>query len=269
MGYTNSPLVEYTKPSPNHSGLRTYAITRITLHCVVGQVTIERLGDIFAPKSRKASSNYGIDKDGRIGQFVDEKNRSWCSSSADNDNRAVTVECASDTTHPYAMNDKVYASIIKLCTDICKRNGAKRLTWISDKKTALSYTPKSDEMILTVHRWFAAKACPGDWLFSRLGDVASKVTAALNEESTVVAPVQEQTKYPSVPFTVQVLIDNLNIRQQPTTKSTSQGKTGRGVFTICKVSGDWGLLKSYQKKENGWIYLANPNYLNVLKKISK
>ena len=96
MAYTNSPLVSYTKLSPNHSGQRTHSIDRITPHCVVGQCSVETLGNIFLPTSRQASSNYGIGVDGRVGMYVEEKNRSWCSSSAANDQRAVTIECASD-----------------------------------------------------------------------------------------------------------------------------------------------------------------------------
>lgn len=185
MSYTNSSLVKYTCYSPNHSGQRTHSIDRITPHCVVGQVTIERLGDIFKPSSRQASSNYGIGSDGRVGLFVDEANRSWCSSSNANDQRAVTIECASDTSEPYAFKDVVYASLIDLCTDICRRNGKTKLLWLKDKDTSLNYTPKSNEMILTVHRWFANKSCPGNWLMARMGDLANQVTARLNGEAQV------------------------------------------------------------------------------------
>lgn len=179
MAYTNSPLVAYTKPSPNNSGQRTHSIDRISPHCVVGQCTAEGLGDWFAKSSTKASSNYGIDKNGRIGMYVEEKNRSWCTSSNANDQRAVTIECASGTKAPYEMNDKVYASLIELCTDICRRNGKTKLLWFGDKNKTLAYEPKANEMVLTVHRWFANKSCPGDWLYSRLGDLANKVTTAL------------------------------------------------------------------------------------------
>ena len=103
MTYTNSSLVSYTKLSPNHSGQRTHSIDRITPHCVVGQCSVETLGNIFLPTSRQASCNYGIGVDGRVGMYVEEKNRSWCSSSSANDQRAVTIECASDTTEPYAL----------------------------------------------------------------------------------------------------------------------------------------------------------------------
>ena len=191
MAYTNSPLVAYKKLSPNHSGQRTHSIDRISPHCVVGQCTAEGLGDWFAATSTKASSNYGIDRDGRIGLYVEEKNRSWCTSSNANDQRAVTIECASDTKEPYTMNNKVYAALITLCADICKRNGKKKLLWFADKSKSLNYEPKADEMVITVHRWFANKSCPGDWLYARLGDVAAKVTAQLGGEET--APVVEKT----------------------------------------------------------------------------
>ena len=184
MAYTNSPLVAYTKLSPNHSGQRTHSIDRITPHCVVGQATAERICYCFISPDRQASCNYGIGTDGRVSLCVEEKNRSWCSSSRENDQRAITIECASDTSAPYAMNSKVYESLIKLCTDICQRNGKKKLLWFADKAKTLNYAPKADEMVLTVHRWFANKSCPGDWMYARMGDLASKVTAALGGTAT-------------------------------------------------------------------------------------
>lgn len=180
MAYTNSSLVSYTKLSPNHSGQRTHSIDRIMPHCVVGQLSAESICGCFTSPSRQASCNYGIGKDGRISLCVEEKNRSWCSSSNANDQRAITIECASDMSEPYAMNDKVYASLISLCTDICKRNGKKKLLWFGDKNKTLNYAPKSDEMVITVHRWFANKSCPGNWLYARLGNLATKVTAELS-----------------------------------------------------------------------------------------
>ena len=176
-------MVVYKKLSPNHSGLRTHGIDRITPHCVVGQCTAEGLGDWFVKSSTQASSNYGIDRDGRVGMYVEEKNRSWCSSSNANDQRAVTIECASDTTEPYAFRDVVYKKLIELCIDICKRNGKNKLIWFGDKDKTLNYSPKSGEMILTVHRWFANKSCPGNWMYARMGDLAEKVTAALGGSS--------------------------------------------------------------------------------------
>ena len=179
MAYTNSSMVVYKKLSPNHSGQRTHSIDRITPHCVVGQCTAEGLGEWFEKQSTQASSNYGIDRDGRVALYVEEKNRSWCSSSNANDQRAITIECASDTTEPYAFRDVVYQTLIELCIDICKRNGKSKLIWFGDKDKTLNYSPKSGEMILTVHRWFANKSCPGNWMYARMGDLAEKVTKAL------------------------------------------------------------------------------------------
>ena len=181
----NSPLTVYVELSPNNSGERTHAIDRITPHCVVGQCTVEYLGRLFANPETAASSNYGIDRTGRVGLYVPEDCRSWCSSSAANDQRAVTIECASDTTAPYRMNECVYAALVELCIDICKRHGKSTLLWISNKNDALTYQPGPDEMLLTVHRWYAAKDCPGEWLFSRLGALASTVTERLSTAPAV------------------------------------------------------------------------------------
>lgn len=248
---SNSSLVSYTRLSPNHSGARTHSIDTITPHCVVGQLTVASLGNIFASSSIEASSNYGIGKDGRVGMYVKEKNRSWCSSSIENDQRAVTIECASDTTEPYAMNSTVYNTLIRLCTDICRRNGKNKLIWFGDKNKTLNYLPKSNEMVITVHRWFANKSCPGDWLYSRLGDLASKVTDNLGGGSS--------SGFPSTPFLVKVIISDLNIRSAPSMSGKVKGQTGKGTFTIVEVSDGWGKLKSGA----GWIYLENPSYCTI------
>ena len=178
---SNSKLVSYTGLSPNHSGKRTHTIDRITPHAVVGQLGVERNCDCFKDRSRQASCNYAIGADGRIGLCVDEQNRSWCSSSRDNDQRAVTIECASDLTEPYAMKPEVYSALIELCVDICRRNCKKWLVWIADREKALSYEVNPDEMILTVHRWFAKKSCPGNWLFERMDSLAYEVNGKLAE----------------------------------------------------------------------------------------
>ena len=162
----NSTLVDCTVYSPNHSGKRTHALDTLTPHCVVGQLSAESIGACF-PKGRDASCNYGIGYDGRVCLIVDEANRSWCTSSNANDQRAITIECASDKTAPYAMKSAVYEKLIKLCADICKRNGKTKVLWLGSKEKTLACEPKSNEMVLTAHRWFANKSCPGDWLYSR------------------------------------------------------------------------------------------------------
>ena len=218
MAYTNSSLASYTKLSPNHSGQRTHSIDRITPHCVVGQCSVETLGSIFLPTSRQASCNYGIGVDGRVGMYVEEKNRSWCSSSSANDQRAVTIECASDTTEPYAFKDVVYQKLITLCVDVCKRNGKSKLLWLGDKDKTLNYAPKSDEMVLTVHRWFANKSCPGSWMYARIGDLAAKVTAQLGGGTSG----DTETEYP----------EKLTEGYYRVRKAWSDSKSQKGAYKI-------------------------------------
>ena len=194
VAMSNSPLVDYTLISPNKTSPRRGEIDTITIHCVVGQCTVESLGALFAKSSRGASSNYGVGKDGRIGMYVEEKDRAWCSggkdkngnpirvngiSGSDNDHRAITIEVASDTTHPYAVTDAAYEGLIRLLVDICKRNpGIKRLRWLGDK----SLVGETDKQNMTVHRWFAYKSCPGDYLYERHSAIAEEVNRRLDAE---------------------------------------------------------------------------------------
>lgn len=237
----NSQLVSYTKISPNKTSPRNHKIDTITIHCVVGQCSIETLGDIFAKSSRQASSNYGVGPDGRIGMYVEEKDRSWCSSNSVNDNRAITIEVASDTVHPYRINDAAYEGLIALLVDICKRNSIKELKWKGDK----TLIGKPSKQNMTVHRWFANTVCPGEYLYDLHGKITKDVNARLNQGSLVT-------------YQVKVSIPDLNIRKGPGTNYGKTGKfTGKGVFTIVEVkegpgsNSGWGRLKSGA----GWISL--------------
>ena len=178
---SNSPLVDYTRISPNKNSPRNHKIDTITIHCVVGQCTVETLGNIFAPTSRQSSSNYGVGTDGKIGMYVEEKDRSWCSSNAANDNRAVTIEVASDTKHPYAVNDRAFAALLDLVTDICKRNGIKKLVWSTKKADRVNHKNGCN---MTVHRDYANKSCPGDYLYNRHGEIAAEVNRRLGVADT-------------------------------------------------------------------------------------
>lgn len=190
---SSSSLVNYTLLSPNNSGKRTHKVDRITPHCFVGQVTAERGAEVFLPESRQASCQYVIAKDGRVALVCDEDNRSWCTSSNSNDQRAITIECASDIKAPYAFTDDCYNKLIELTIDICKRYDKTKLVWISNKEEALAYKPEDNELQVTVHRWFANKSCPGDWMMSHMDDYVTKVNSRLN------SVVQPAPSAPSVP----------------------------------------------------------------------
>lgn len=187
---SNSKLISYTKISPNRTSPRNHKIDTVTIHCVVGQCSVETLGNIFAPTSRQASCNYGIGADGRIGMYCEEKDCSWCSSNAANDNRAITIEVASDAKHPYAVNAKAYAALIDLLVDICKRNGIPRLVWSTSKADRVNHKNGCN---MTVHRDYANKSCPGEYLYSRHAQIASEVNKRLG--STDTRPQPEKVLY--------------------------------------------------------------------------
>lgn len=244
---SNSPLVSYTKLSPNHSGTRTHVIDRISPHCVVGQLSAESICGCFTSSSVQASCNYGIGSDGKVSLCVEEKNRSWCTSSNANDQRAVTIECASDRSEPYAMTNAVYESLVKLCTDICQRNGKKKLLWLGDKNKTLNYSPAADEMVLTVHRWFATKSCPGDWLYARLGDLANRVTSNLGGSSNAAAST-DTTDTTETLYRVQV-----GAYQKKTNADAQLARVQEAGFDTYMVEGN-GLYKiqvgAYREKGN-------------------
>lgn len=187
MGYTNSPLVTYKRLTKNKTSPRNHAIDTITIHCYVGQVTAKNGCDYFATTDRQVSSNYVVGKDGSIGLSVEEKDRSWCSSNAANDHRAVTIEVACDTVYPYAITNEAYTALITLVADVCKRNVIKKLLWKADK----SLIGQVDKQNMTVHRWFAPTACPGEYLYSRHSDIANEVNTSLCvTEAPVVSGLQ-------------------------------------------------------------------------------
>lgn len=183
MAYTNSSLVTYKKISPNKTSPRNHAIDTITIHCMAGNLSIERCGDVFAPTSRKASSNYGVGSDGRIAMYVEEKDRSWCSSNSANDHRAVTIEVANDggANTGWHVSDKAMASLINLVTDICKRNNIKKLVWSTNKNNRVNHLNGCN---MTVHRDFAAKSCPGDYLYNMHSYIAEQVNAKLGSNKS-------------------------------------------------------------------------------------
>ena len=181
----NSPLATSRIISPNKTSPRNHAIDRITIHHMAWvMATSKQCGESFKSASRQASSNYGIGYDGDIAIYVDEKDRSWCSSSASNDNRAVTIEVANSKGAPnWEVSDKSYKALLNLVTDICTRNGKNKIIWFGDKDKSLSYSPKSNEMLMTVHRWFSSTACPGPYLYSKMQNIADEVNKRLQRTS--------------------------------------------------------------------------------------
>ena len=260
---SNSALATYTRITKNKTSPRNHTIDTITIHCIVGQWTAKQGCDYFAATDRECSANYVVGKDGSIGLSVDEKDRSWCSSNGTNDNRAITIEVASDTTHPYAVTAKAYAALLDLVTDICKRNGIKKLVWSTNKNDRVNHRNGCN---MTVHRDFANKACPGEYLYSRHGEIAAEVNRRLqgasNGGGVVVTPTAAEkptggtTGATVTPYHVRVKITNLNIRKGPGTNYGATSYIQPGIYTIVaestgKGAAKWGKLKSGA----GWISL--------------
>lgn len=173
MAYTNSGLATYRRISSDRGSRGGHAIDTITIHCSVGGINnpAKACVDYFATTWKQVSSNYCVGGDGSIGISVDECDRSICSCSVSNDSRAVTIEVASDTVYPYKVTDKAYKATILLCTDICKRNNIPKLLWKNNK----NLIGKISQQNMTLHKWFSATACPGQYLIDNMGNIAKAV----------------------------------------------------------------------------------------------
>lgn len=246
---SNSSLVNYTRISPNRNSPRSNKIDTISIHCVVGQCSVETLGSIFASSSREASSNYGIGYDGRIGMYVEEKDRSWCTSSAYNDNRAITIEVASDTYEPYRVNAAAYKSLIKLLVDICKRNGIKKLVWSTNKSERMNHLNGCN---MTVHRDYANKSCPGDYLYNLHGQIAKEVNAQLGSgSSTPTTPTTPSTtaKAPDITYRVRVA----GKWQAAVKNGATTGIRGKAITDIAIKAAQGNIKYRVHIKGGGWL----------------
>lgn len=253
---SNSRLVNYTALSPFYSA-RKSKIDSVAIHCMAGNLSVETCGNVFQRAGRNASSHYGIGSDGRIGQYVDEKYRAWCTggtdkngkpirvngiSGADWDHRAITIEVANDGGEPdWHVSDKALESLINLLVDICQRNDIKELLWKGDK----SLVGKINLQNMAVHRWFANKSCPGQYLYDKHFWIAEQVNAKLG-----VPQKQETSKFP---YLIKVNCDVLNVRKGAGTNYQKVTTIKRNEkYTIVDEKNGWGKLKSGA----GWICLA-------------
>lgn len=236
---SNSPLVDYEKISPHRTSPRNHKIDKITIHHAAGKASVEGLGSTF--RTRKASANYGIGTDGRVGMYVEEKDRSWASSSKANDHRAVTIECANSAVNSkWPVSDKVIAKLIDLCVDICQRNGIEELNYTGNKNGNL-----------TMHSFFTATTCPGPYLKSKFPYIAEQVNKRLgileeipekteettpeNKEETKAVKATEAAKCfdSSVAGTYKVTASALNVRNGAGTSKKKLCSIPKGTKVKC------------------------------------
>lgn len=247
--YTNSSLVDIVMISPNSTNPRSNKIKKITIHHMEGNITVERCGEIFSQKSRYASSNYGIDSNGRVGLYVEECNRSWCSGNRDNDHQAITIEVANDEKGGnWHVSDKALNKLILLCADICKRNNIEKLIYTGDINGNL-----------TMHKWFQATTCPGPYLESKFPYIAAEVNKILG--------VEEPIK-PSVLYKVQTGAFLLKKNAEKRQKELEQ----KGIASIIKEEGIYnkvqtGAFSIKTKAEAMKKRLADLGYKAIIKEV--
>lgn len=252
----NSPLVSYTKLSPFKTSPRQHVIDTVTIHCYVGQVTVEQAGAWFSSPNCRASCNYTVDKNGKVALIVNESDRSWCSSNADNDHRAITIEVASGNKHPYTVTDAAYKALIDLLVDICKRHPTiGTLKWKGDK----SLIGQPDKQNMTVHKWFAPKACPGEYLYSRHAQIAAEVNARLG------AP---ETK-PDIPKPAKTINPGDTVSIAPDAKwyngSDISSWVQKKQWIVKSVNGDRVVIDKSVDGKNAICSPVNSKYLTVVK----
>ena len=245
---SNSPLVSCTILTANNYGKRSHKIDTITIHCMAAPLSVETCGHWFQ-QSKNSSSNLGIGPDGRIGLYVPEEKGAWCSSNKANDMRAVTIEVASDKVHPYKVTDKAYAALIDLCVDICQRNGIKALVWSDSKADRVNHRNGCN---MTVHRDFANKSCPGDYLYARMGQIASAVNARLGDGGN--------KTFCGKGIGEGLCLDpeGMAVRDGSTTKATKIGtvKKGEKVEILATLKNGW-LKIVWPGSPKGYAYTSN------------
>ena len=262
---SNSPLVSYTKLSPNNNSPRNHVIDTVTVHCYVGQASVEEAGRWFSSPNCQASCNYFVDRDGKIALIVDEGDRSWCSSNRANDHRAITIEVASANKHPYAVTQAAYKSLIDLLVDICKRNPAiGELRWKADK----SLIGQPDKQNMTVHRWFAPKSCPGEYLYGRHAQIAAEVNARLSAgdvKKPEIEPIKgELTKIVGVGDTVSICNNAVYYNGHDVPNWVIRKK-----WIVKQVNGDRVVIDKSADGKNAINSAISAKYLTVVKKKSE
>lgn len=261
----NSPLVDYVKRSPMHSGPRNHRIDTITIHHMAGNLTVETCGQVF--QTRQASANYGVDGRGRVGLYVDEANRAWSSANPGNDHRAVNIEVANCGGAPdWPVSGAAYSRLVELVADICRRNGMEKLVWSGSRADRVGHRNGCN---MTVHQDFMATSCPGPYLLRRMPQLAADVNRLLGAGTPETGaagrgdglqggpPAAGRAEdEAALPYTVRVEVDDLYIRSGPGTNCPQRGFIRPGVYTIVEESGGpgakkWGRLRSGA----GWIAL--------------
>lgn len=248
MGY--SSLVNHIHISPNSNNPRNAKISKITIHHMAGKLTVQECGNVFAPSSRQASSNYGIDNNGNVGLYVDENNRSWASSNKANDHCAVTIELANDEIGGnWHVSDKVIEKCIDLCVDICIRNDIARLNFTGDATGNL-----------TMHKYFANTNCPGPYLESKFPYIADSVNKRLSGKDDTIS-MSQYTELKTMIQDTQKQLADLQILVKPVLQGYSS-LTAQIQTTLAGIQDRLGRVETYAGQRYDYLDSNLPRYAN-------
>ena len=234
-----SPLVSYYNKSPNCESRNGHAIKGFAIHCFVGQVGLPRGVDVFKPREKDASANYVVAFDGEIGCAVDDELRSWCTSSRI-DEQVITIECASDSYHPYAITDECYASLLDLLVDRCKAHGIHKLSFANDPEYAQALKVDENYQNIVLHRWFANKACPGQFIIDHIPGICEEVNRRLGEDPGPTPPTPPDPPEPQ--YTTTITIRNLGIDDEGNDVRSLQGILEANGYDLSYCGGCDGIF---------------------------
>lgn len=263
INMSNSSLVSYTRISPfktpdRYMNGKHYSISKITIHHMAGVNSVEGFGNIVTTANRNMSANYAIGNDGRIGLFCDEKDRSWCSSSAANDLVSVTIEVSNSSLGgDWPISDAAYNSLIKLCVDICKRNGIKKLEYTGNTNGSL-----------TRHCDLAQTACPGPWIKAHTTEICNKVNAQLNTTTTTKPSTSTSTSSSSSKSIKKNDLVKISSGATYYTGSSIPSWVLQDKWYVSSISGDRAVLGLNEAKNRNIQSPINTKFLSVVKTTS-
>ena len=288
-----SSLATFEFISPNKGIPRNRTIRRLSPHCVAGNLSVESTLKLAAFQAGgSASTNYAIDSTGRSGLGVEETNRAWTTSSAANDNEAITFEIANNGGAPdWRMSDAAINTFLDQAVETCKYYGYKSVAYQEKPSNVTIGTDATEawiktwapdsSMIITLHNWYKNKACPGPYFMRQLPWLVREMNKRLQDpnwtpekfigEGAVKPDTSPQTPAKTPPsneggvsYFIRINTTSLNVRKGPGT-NYEVVKTlinDKNIYTIIEEANapdgsKWGRFKS----GIGWVslkYTARP-----------
>lgn len=147
----------------NYTAGRSDTIHGIVVHHAAS-TSFDSIGQVFSQYGRGGSAHYGICED-RIDQYVREEDTAWHCGDWGGNCCTIGIECTNNVGAPdWTISEGTFNTLVKLCADIAKRNGLGKL----------KFGPYDVYPTLSAHRDWSATYCCGDYLYSRMDELAEK-----------------------------------------------------------------------------------------------